>query len=490
PKKHNEWVQNLGRTFRFNGFGKFDYRLVTTDLRALSHILNSPVYEKPWQTQKMLGSFLGRGVSVMEGPEHMRLRKIVAPAFSNSNIRHIYAPIFVNKAAEVSRLTIRFSFTHILLSAFDADKQTEIDVAHWLGRATLDIIGLASFDHNFSALKHETEEIYLAYKHMFEMFSRGPPLRYILEIQFPWLQKLWPCELTRVITSTMPIIYRFGRTAVQNKQRLLSSQGFNDDTKKHKLRLILILYYVVDANTDPTLPQAQRLTELEILDQINTILFAGYDTTGLAVSWCLHNLATHTSLQTRLREELLSVSLSSDPGERGHQIDGLPFLDKVVKESLRLNPPVHSSIRVATQDDIIPLSERLILRNGEAVDEVKIRKGSFIHIPLEGFNVCTDIWGPEAVNFDPDRWSNLPAKAKTHPGLAGILTFSFGGHSCPGWKFALTETKVLVASLILQFVFAPSEEIARFNMIVQRPYVKNKFELGSRLPLFIRPYMR
>jgi hypothetical protein len=49
---------------------QFDYRLMTFDFRALNHIIGSPVYEKPWQTRKILSRLLGRGVFAIEGQEH------------------------------------------------------------------------------------------------------------------------------------------------------------------------------------------------------------------------------------------------------------------------------------------------------------------------------------------------------------------------------------------------------------------------------------
>lgn len=53
----------------------------------------------------------------------------------------------------------------------------------------------------------------------------------------------------------------------------------------------------------------------------------------------------------------------------------LPYLDHVVKEALRLIPPVHSTLRVAAKDDRIPTSDGT---------EVVIRAGQFVHIALEG----------------------------------------------------------------------------------------------------------
>ena len=49
---------------------EFDLRLITFDLRAVGHVLNSPNFEKPWQTQRFLSRLIGQGVFVKEGQEH------------------------------------------------------------------------------------------------------------------------------------------------------------------------------------------------------------------------------------------------------------------------------------------------------------------------------------------------------------------------------------------------------------------------------------
>src|SRR4051794_23012532 len=51
---------------------------MSLDLRAISHVLNSPIYEKPWQTRKILSRLLGRGVFATEGAEH---KFLVRPKF-------------------------------------------------------------------------------------------------------------------------------------------------------------------------------------------------------------------------------------------------------------------------------------------------------------------------------------------------------------------------------------------------------------------------
>ena len=98
----------------------------------------------------------------------------------------------------------------------------------------------------------------------------------------------------------------------------------------------------------------------------------------------------------------------------------LPYLDHVIKETLRFVPAVHSTVRVAAKDDVIPTSDGT---------RVFIRKGQGVHVAIEGFNRLTTVWGPDGHEFKPERWANLPRAAKEGPGLVqGLMTFSLGPH--------------------------------------------------------------
>lgn len=147
------------------------------------------------------------------------------------------------------------------------------------------------------------------------------------------------------------------------------------------------------------IPPDQRISDDDMLNQINTFLFAGSDTTGLALTWTLYHLSLKPELQTRLREELLTVAESDDLIEKLATLESLPFFDSVVREGLRLVSPVHSTLRVATRDAEIPVSKPVRLRDGRIVDRIPIGKGQMVHVPMEGCNLDRTAWGEDAWEF-------------------------------------------------------------------------------------------
>jgi len=163
-------------------------------------------------------------------------------------------------------------------------------------------------------------------------------------------------------------------------------------------------------------------------------------------------------------------------------LDVSPLLDKVCRESLRVVPPVHSSLRVATQDDVLPVS------NGE---DIHIRKGTFVHVPIEAINLDRTIWGEDGWAFNPDRWDSLPEAVKSLPGLySNTLTFSAGPRSCIGQRFSLIEMKTFLYVLITNFVFSETDEkVVKANVVLTRPYLAWKSGEGSQCPLIVTPYV-
>ncbi len=209
----------------------------------------------------------------------------------------------------------------------------------------------------------------------------------------------------------------------------------------------------VKSNLATDLRQDQRISDEDILHNVNTFMFAGSDTSSLSLTWALWLIAQHPSIQDRLRSELLSVqpttssaNLTEDEIQSLYAIiSDLPYLNNVVRESIRIIPPVHSSIRVATQDDEIPTSYPVHNPDGTISNRtsVPIPKGSFVHVAVEAFNLDKEFWGDDAWEFQcvvkhfsffcseyldrPDRWDNLPASAANLPGLfSNTLTFSAG----------------------------------------------------------------
>ncbi|KAG8815206.1 hypothetical protein FRC19_001183 [Serendipita sp. 401] len=231
----------------------------------------------------------------------------------------------------------------------------------------------------------------------------------------------------------------------------------------------------------------KTLSDEEVLHQIPTFLLAGHETTSTSTTWTILSLAEHPEIQKKLRSELLTLDTESPSME---DLNSLPYLDAVVRESLRYHSVVSGTLRVASQDDVIPLEKPFMDKSGNLRDCIPISKGDTIFIPIRWFNRTTSIWGEDAKAFNPDRWKAVPKDTYAIPGVWGNqLTFLGGPRACIGYRFALVEMKALLFFLVRNFEFelaVPAEDITRRPGVVTRPAVKSELSKGNQLPMFIR----
>lgn len=115
---------------------QWDQRLLTLDPLSVAHVLkNSTIYEKPWQSRRLISGLIGCGMLAAEGEVHKRQRRVATAAFSVQNMRSL-VPIVFKKGME-----LRDTWFDILRQS--DTPSCKIDICHWISRATFDVIGLA-----------------------------------------------------------------------------------------------------------------------------------------------------------------------------------------------------------------------------------------------------------------------------------------------------------------------------------------------------------
>jgi cytochrome P450 len=90
--------------------------------------------------------------------------------------------------------------------------------------------------------------------------------------------------------------------------------------------------------------------------------------TSLTLDWCLYSLTQAPNVQSKLQDEILTVS-SDNPSL--DELLGLPYLDAVVRETLRLYAPTTAVVRVAMHDDVLPVSKPYKDKHGNMRNEIR-----------------------------------------------------------------------------------------------------------------------
>lgn len=130
--------------------------------------------------------------------------------------------------------------------------------------------------------------------------------------------------------------------------------------------------------------------------EIPTFLVAGHETTSTSTTWCLYAITRNPAIQRKLREELFTLSTDTPTMD---ELNSLPYLEKVIHETLRLHAPVTATNRIATKDDMLPVSKPYTDRYGNVCTEIRIAKGDRISIPILAVHTSKDIWGEDALEF-------------------------------------------------------------------------------------------
>jgi cytochrome P450 len=169
-----------------------------------------------------------------------------------------------------------------------------------------------------------------------------------------------------------------------------------------------------------------RLTNDELIGQTNFLFMAGHATTASALTWTMFLLAQHPRTMSDLLDECESKFRGASPTME--QLDELPLLEAVIKESMRLLPPVLWWSRVSTAPFTLG---QYALPGGTRV----------VHSAYITHRIA-NIY-PQPNKFLPERWLT------TNPCPYEYLPFSAGPRACLGSKFAMIEMK-LVLSLLLQ----------------------------------------
>ncbi len=348
------------------------------DPKAMVHILsaaNSYTYEKPSATRTLLKNALGEGVLVAEGDVHKRQRKILQPAFNVGAIRELN-PTFMRYARELGEKIGKMIDISAQATRNDGEKnatttaadgvnspfsgQTSyalevsqpgapvLDMAFWVTRAALDIIGDAGFSHHFQALevdidpsiaKHRpTDALGIAFKELFGITMKItlPRIIQLYLSQVPglgWIESL-PTKRKRTTDAAYKKLEEVSMQIVDRKKKEIRGEmqaeveargktpgkgmggggGFTKadfDEKESATNSTTglapgkdLLHLMMRANMAADVSPKEKLDDAELIGQITTLLMAGHETTSTQTSWTLWLMAALPQIQQKLRAEI------------------------------------------------------------------------------------------------------------------------------------------------------------------------------------------
>jgi len=163
-----------------------------------------------------------------------------------------------------------------------------------------------------------------------------------------------------------------------------------------------------------------RMSDMQVRDEVMTIFIAGHETTANALTWTFYLLSQNPEIEKKIVEELES-KFERDCTPSVDDIPKLKFTEKVLRESMRLYPPVWSLGRYVANDYTL---DKYTIPAGSTI----MMSQYLIHRDPRYYN--------EPDSFNPERWSS---EAKSSLPRFSYLPFGGGIRACIGESFAWME---------------------------------------------------
>jgi cytochrome P450 len=376
----------------------------------------APIYKD------LLAYFLGNGLLTSDGEFWRRQRKLAQPAFHHKRIQ-AYATTMVDH-------------TERLLRGWEPDETRELD--HDMMRLTLSIVAKTLFDADIEKSANQVGE---ALTVLLEVTNRRiqSPIQVIPE-WLPTAGNRQRREAVRALDAIVMGMINERRASGQDRGDLLSMLMLARDDDGH------------------------GMTDQQLRDEAVTLVLAGHETTANALTWTWYLLSQHPEVEARLHAELDQVLGGRAP--TAEDLRRLPYTDMVIKESMRLYPPIPSFARQANEDMEI---------GGYTVPKgliISISPNVIHHDPR---------WYPEPDAFRPERFSK--ENEKLLPKYA-YLPFSSGPRVCIGNSFASMEAVLILATMAQRYRLrlVPGHPVVPQATLTLRPKFGMKMVVEARVP--------
>lgn len=415
-------------------------------------ILSSQKFISKSYIYEFLHPWLSSGLLTSDGAKWQKRRKILTPAFHFNILTH-----FVDIINEESQNLIK------LIKERGNDESIVEDVQVLASEHTLNLICETAMGISIKGKKNTVQNSYRA-------AVKGIGNIITNRIVKPWLYhntifNFLP--LGRVQNQLLQTLHGFTNNIIAERKRYhentgrkylknfedieenvgnstMTSGSDNDDndnltTRKRRLAMLDLLIEASWKNNE--------IDDEGIREEVDTFTFEGHDTTSMALCSILLLLAKHKDIQERARNEVKPIMSQEDCKLTISMVQGFTYLERCIKEALRLYPSV-------------PFISR------EIKQECKIRNytipsGTMCHIHIYETHRDPEHW-PNPLIYDPDRF--LPENIKGRHSYA-YVPFSAGPRNCIGQKFALLEMKIMVAYILHNFVLEPVDEIDEVRYI-------------------------
>lgn len=369
-------------------------------------------------------TILGEGLLTSEGETHKRQRRLIQPSFHRQRVAS-YASIMVDKALSLTR---------------DWKDGRTLDINEEMMHIALAIVGKSLFGTD---LEESAQEIGLTQSEALTVFK-------------DWMYRPFPTLWQKLPLPSTFRVRRARKTLDKTIYRLITEHRQSGVDNGDLLSMMLF--------AEDTKGGGGRMTDIQVRDEAATLLLAGHETVGNALTWTWYLLDQNPAVAEKLHQELDRVLGGRAP--RFEDYPELRYTEKVFSESMRLLPPAWALGYQAIRDT--------------RIGGYDIPKGSVVNVVQSIMHRDPRYWtDPE--KFDPERFT--PEAKAARPRFA-YFPFGGGPRQCIGEPFAWMEGVLVLAVLAQRWKprLVPGHPVELFPSITLRPRYGMKMTLEERNP--------
>ncbi|XP_044262813.1 cytochrome P450 4C1-like [Tribolium madens] len=377
----------------------------------LALILPDMKHSKKSKAYDLINKWLGKGLLTSYGTHWQVRRKILTPAFHFSILQDFI-------------LTFNESTEELVEILKKEVGKPFVEITPLVTQFTLKVIGETAmgvkFDFNTKQAKEYKEAFHKLISILLHRIFRpylAYTIFYIFSPKFYEERKL------------VRLLHNFTNDIIAKRRNDFHRGTVNTQKKKRLAMLDLLL----------TAQKEEGIIDDEgIREEVDTFMFEGHDTVSAAINFTLLTLANHPKVQEEIVQEMKDVLGDVKKKPLYNDLQELKYMERVIKEVLRLYPSVHYISRELGKD--------LVTATG-----YKLKKGTILQLHIYDLHYNPVIY-PDPEKFDPDRF--LPENCdKRHP--YAYIPFSAGPRNCIGQRFAMLELKTVLCGLLSNFILQP-----------------------------------
>ncbi|KAL0100472.1 hypothetical protein PUN28_019659 [Cardiocondyla obscurior] len=417
------------------------------DPRDVEIILSSNVYIDKSAEYRFFQPWLGNGLLISTGPKWRAHRKLIAPTF-HLNVLKSFIDLFnANSRTVVERMRkegdkefdchdyMSECTVEILLeTAMGVSKSTQDRSGYEYAMAVMKMCDILHLRHT---------KVWLRPDWLFNLTKYGKDQIRLLEIIHGLTKKVIARKKQEYKSGKRNILHDTEQSSNAKTAKITSVEGLSfgqaaglkddldvDDNDVGEKKRQAFLDLLMEAGQNGSV-----LTDEEVKEQVDTIMFEGHDTTAAASSFFLSVMGCHPDIQEKVIQELDEIFGDSDRPATFQDTLEMKYLERCLMETLRMYPPVpviartiNTDLKLATGNYTIPAGATVI------VTTFKMHRQPHIYPNPEVFN-------PD--NFLPEKTANRHYYA--------FVPFSAGPRSCVGRKYAMLKLKIILSTIMRNF---------------------------------------